>query len=184
MPYKTKISTRSSPHKHYCLATCFIFRKQPSTHICRDSTEINDKKPKNHIKNKQNMKKILFASALISCVMGASAQNIIERPSFGDNWQIGIDAGLTTPLRGHSFFGNMRPTVGLHIGNQLTPIFGIGLESAFGINTSTQNNGVKSKTAFDNSYFGAYGTLNLTNAFLGFSCEPRPFTVDALLGIG
>ena len=130
------------------------------------------------------MKKILFASALISCVMGASAQNIIERPSFGDNWQIGIDAGLTTPLRGHSFFGNMRPTVGLHIGNQLTPIFGIGLESAFGINTSTQNNGVKSKTAFDNSYFGAYGTLNLTNAFLGFSCEPRPFTVDALLGIG
>lgn len=130
------------------------------------------------------MKKILLATALISCAMGASAQNIIERPTFGDNWQFGIDAGVTTPLKGHSFFGNMRPTVGVHVGNQFSPVFGLGLETAFGINTSTQNQGVSSKTAFDSSYLGAYGTINLTNAFLGFSCEPRKFTIDALLGVG
>ena len=60
------------------------------------------------------MKKFLVATALAGCVMGASAQNIIERPTFGDNWNIGLDAGLTTPLKGHSFFRNMRPSVGLH----------------------------------------------------------------------
>lgn len=143
----------------------------------------NDTNPK-HIKNKQNMKKFLFASALMGCVMGASAQDIIERPKFGDNWQIGIDAGINTPLKGHSFFGNIRPTVGAHLGKQFNPIFGLGLESLFGINTSSQNGGRHSKTAFDNSYFGLYTTYNLTNAFMGYSCEPRKFSLDALLGMG
>lgn len=130
------------------------------------------------------MKKLLLATALVSCVMGASAQNLIERPTFGDNWQVGIDAGINTPLKGHSFIGNIRPTVGAHIGKQFSPIFGLGLETAFGINTSTQNHGWDSKTAFDSSYLGAYGTFNLTNAFKGFTCEPRKFSVDALLGVG
>ncbi|MCM1355442.1 MAG: OmpA family protein [Staphylococcus sp.] len=130
------------------------------------------------------MKRILLASALVGCMMGASAQNIIERPTFGDNWQLGLDAGLTTPLKGHSFFQNMRPTVGLHLGKQLTPLFGIGVEGVAGINTSTVNGGRSSKTAFDDTYLGAYGTFNFTNAFCGFRCEPRMFSVEALLGIG
>ena len=130
------------------------------------------------------MKRILLASALVGCIMSASAQDIIERPTFGDNWQIGLDGGITTPLKGHSFFGNIRPNVGLHIGKQLTPLFGLGVEGIAGINTSSVNGGRHSKTAFDNTYVGAYGTFNLTNAFCGFRCEPRAFTVDALVGIG
>lgn len=130
------------------------------------------------------MKRFILASALVGCIMGASAQDLIERPTFGDNWQIGLDGGITTPLKGHSFFQNIRPTVGLHIGKQLTPLFGLGVEGVAGINTSTVNGGRSSKTAFDNTYLGAYGTFNLTNAFCGFRCEPRAFTLDALLGIG
>ncbi|MDE5664869.1 MAG: OmpA family protein [Duncaniella sp.] len=130
------------------------------------------------------MKRFILASALVGCIMGASAQNLIERPTFGDNWQLGLDGGITTPLKGHSFFGNMRPTVGLHLGKQLTPLFGLGIEGVAGINTSTVNGGRSSKTAFDDTYLGAYGTFNLTNAFCGFSCDPRPFTIDALVGIG
>ena len=130
------------------------------------------------------MKKFLVATALAGCVLGASAQNIIERPTFGDNWNIGIDAGATTPLKGHSFFQNMRPTVGLHFGKQLTPLFGVGVEGVFGINTSSVNGHRHSHTAFDNSYVGGYGTFNLTNAFLGFSCDPRPFGLEAVAGIG
>ncbi len=124
------------------------------------------------------MKKYLLLTAAASMFAAANAQNVIERPTFGDNWQIGIDAGVTTPLRNHAFFGSMRPEVGVHIGKQLTPLFGAGVESMFGINTTA------SKTAFDNSYLGAYATFNLTNAFCGFKCEPRKFTVDALLGAG
>ncbi|WP_289732828.1 OmpA family protein [uncultured Duncaniella sp.] len=130
------------------------------------------------------MKRLILASALVGCIMGASAQDLIERPTFGDNWQLGLDGGITTPLKGHSFFGNMRPTVGLHLGKQLTPLFGLGIEGVAGINTSTVNGGRSSKTAFDDTYIGAYGTFNLTNAFCGFRCEPRPFTIDAVVGIG
>ncbi len=130
------------------------------------------------------MKRLILASALVGCIMGASAQDLIERPTFGDNWQLGLDGGITTPLKGHSFFGNMRPTVGLHLGKQLTPLFGLGIEGVAGINTSTVNGGRSSKTAFDDTYLGAYGTFNLTNAFCGFRCEPRPFTIDAVVGIG
>lgn len=130
------------------------------------------------------MKRIILVSAIVGCMMGASAQNIIERPTFGDNWQLGLDAGLTTPLKGHSFFQNMRPTVGLHLGKQLTPLFGLGVEGVAGINTSSVNGQRHSKTAFDNTYLGAYGTFNLTNAFCGFRCEPRSFSVEALLGVG
>lgn len=130
------------------------------------------------------MKRILLASALVGCVMGASAQNIIEAPSFWDNYQIGIDGGVTTPLKGHSFLGNIRPAVGLHIAKQMTPIFGLGVEGVAGINTSSVNGQRHSKTAFDNTYVGAYGTFNLSNLFGGFTCDPRPFTVDAVAGIG
>ncbi|MDE6429952.1 MAG: OmpA family protein [Duncaniella sp.] len=130
------------------------------------------------------MKRFILASALVGSIMGLSAQNVIERPTFGDNWQIGLDGGVTTPLKGHSFFKNIRPTVGLHIGKQLTPVFGLGVEGLAGINTSTANGGRSSKTAFDNTYVGAYGTFNLSNLFGGFRCEPRPFTVDAVAGIG
>lgn len=130
------------------------------------------------------MKKYLLLTAAASIFAVANAQNVIERPTAGDNWQIGVDAGVTTPLTGHSFFGNMRPAVGVHVGKQFTPLFGAGVESMFGINTSTQNRGISSKTAFDNSYLGAYATLNLSILFGGFTCEPRKFTVDALLGAG
>lgn len=130
------------------------------------------------------MKKILLAAAFVGCMMSANAQDVIERPTIADNWSVGVDAGVTTPLKGHSFFGNMRGNFGLHVEKQISPLFGLGAEAAWGVNTSTVNGGLRSKTAFDNSYVGGYGFIDLTNAFLGFSCEPRVFTVDLVGGLG
>ena len=130
------------------------------------------------------MKKILIAAACVGCLASANAQDVIERPTFADNWSIGLDAGVTTPLKGHSFFGNMRGNFGLHVDKQISPLFGIGAEAAWGVNTSTVNGGLRSKTAFDNSYVGGYGTLNLNNVFGGFKCEPSPVTVDLVAGLG
>lgn len=125
------------------------------------------------------MKKTILAAALASgCLFSVSAQNVIERPTFGDNWQIGLDAGVTAPIKGHGFFKNMRSQNGIHIQKQLTPLVAIGAEGAWGINTTS------SKNIFDTHYVGPYGTLNLTNAFCGFSCDPRPVTVDFKLGVG
>ena len=74
------------------------------------------------------MKKVLLAAAIAGCALTAGAQNVIERPTFGDNWTIGLDAGVTTPLKGHSFFQNMRGNYGIHVAKQLTPIVGVDLE--------------------------------------------------------
>ena len=92
------------------------------------------------------MKKILIAAACVGCLASANAQDVIERPTFADNWSIGLDAGVTTPLKGHSFFGNMRGNFGLHVDKQISPLFGIGAEAAWGVNTSTVNGGLRSKT--------------------------------------
>lgn len=124
------------------------------------------------------MKKVLIAAALAGCTISASAQNIIERPTFCDNWSIGLDAGGTTPLKGHSFIKNMRGNFGIHIAKQVSPILGIGIEGEWGVNTTSSRN------AFDSQYVGAYGTVNLNNLFGGFNCEPRSFWIDAEVGMG
>lgn len=125
------------------------------------------------------MKRLLLAAALTTgCLFGISAQNVIERPTVGDNWNLGIDAGVTTPLKGHSFFQNMRGQYGLHLGKQLTPIIGAGIEGAWGVNTT------HSATAFDTQYVGLYGTADLMTLLGGFSCDQRPFTIDAVVGAG
>ena len=131
------------------------------------------------------MKKVLLmAAALTAGVMAANAQDVVERTNFGSNWSIGVDGGVATPMTNHAFFGSMRGVAGIHIGKQITPLFGAGIESAFGVNTSSWNSPVRSHTAFDNSYVGVYGTMNLMELFGGFSCQPRPFTIEAVLGAG
>lgn len=126
------------------------------------------------------MKKFLLASAALAAVtaFGASAQTVMEMPTIKDNWNVGLDAGLTTHIKGHSFFQNMRPQLGVHFGKQLTPVFGVGVEGAWGINTTYSRN------AFDTQYIGAYANVNLTNLFCGYQCDGRKFWLDAVVGGG
>ncbi|MDE5744694.1 MAG: OmpA family protein [Paramuribaculum sp.] len=113
----------------------------------------------------------------------ASAQDALRATGIGSNWSIGLDGGVTTPLKKHPFFGDMRGTVGAHIAKQLTPTFGLGVEGQFGVNTSSWS-GHKSATAFDNLYLGAYGTVNLFNLFSGYVPAQRVFDIDAVAGAG
>lgn len=129
------------------------------------------------------MKRLLLVPAIALGVMTASAQ-AIEQPSFFNNFSVGINGGVTTPTYGHPFFKSMRPTVGLTVEKMATPSFGVGVESLFGINTSDFNNIAHSTTAFDNSYVGLYGKLDLFNLFGGYPCAIRPFTIDLKGGAG
>lgn len=131
------------------------------------------------------MKKILLAVATFGAIssLAASAQ-VVEQPRFFDNFSIGLDGGVTTPLNHQPFFGSMRGLVGLHVAKQITPTFGLGVEGNFGINTSTWKGRQYSSTAFDNSYVGAYGTVDLFNLFGGYNCGVRPFTIEAVAGSG
>lgn len=115
--------------------------------------------------------------------MTANAQ-AVEQPSFCDNWSIGVDGGVTTPMKNNAFFGGMRGIVGLNVKKQITPTFGLGVEGQFAINTSNWKGQVHSSTAFDNSYVGTFGTVDLFNLFGGYDCKTRPFTIEALAGAG
>lgn len=84
----------------------------------------------------------------------------------------------------HPFFKSMRPVVGITVDKMVTPAFGVGVESLFGINTSSFTGMGHSSTAFDNSYVGAYGKVDLFNLFGGYQCETRPFTIEAMAGAG
>ncbi|MDE6793357.1 MAG: OmpA family protein [Muribaculaceae bacterium] len=130
------------------------------------------------------MKKTIISAALVlGAVSAASAQQAIATPKFGDNWSLGINGGVTTPMNHGAFFGDMRPVVGLKLDKKITPVFKVGAEGNFAINTSTVR-GPHSYTAFDDSYVGAYGAVNLFNLFGGYPGETRPFEIEAQAGAG
>ena len=130
------------------------------------------------------MKKTLLAVALLSGVAATmSAQELtLQKPGFGDNWSIGLDGGVTTPLKGHSFLQNLRGAAGLHIQKNITPAFGVGAEGLWGVNTSSWT-GKKSSTAFDSQYVGAYGVVNLFKLFAPYG-ETGVFDIEAQAGAG
>ncbi len=131
------------------------------------------------------MKKNILAAVVIALTGTAiAAAQDIQQPKLFDNVSIGLDGGVTTPLHGQAFFGSMRGAAGLDIRKQITPTFGAGVEGLFGVNTSSWKNMVHSKTAFDNSYVGVYGTVDLFNLFGGYQCARRPFSIEALVGAG
>lgn len=130
------------------------------------------------------MKNLIVTTALaLGAISAASAQQAVEAPKFGDNWSLGINAGVTTPMNHHPFFKSMRPVVGLKLDKKITPVFKLGVESLFGINTSTVR-GPRSKTAFDDSYVGAFGAVNLMNLFGGYPGYVRPFDIEVQAGAG
>lgn len=129
------------------------------------------------------MKKTVLVAAIALGAMTASAQGI-EQSGFFDNWSLGLDGGVTTPLNHAAFWGNMRGVAGLHLDKQITPTFGMGVEATAAVNTSSWRGATHSTTAFDQSYVGTYATVDLFNLFGGYNCETRPFTIAAVLGAG
>lgn len=129
------------------------------------------------------MKKTVILSILALGAMSASAQDM-QTPKFFDNWSVGVNGGVTTPMKGQAFFGSMRGLAGINIEKQITPVLGMGVEGQFGVNTSSWKNRYHSSTAFDNSYVGAYATVDLFNLFGGYPCQLRPFTIQAVAGAG
>ena len=127
------------------------------------------------------MKKTLLTAVLALGALTAAAQ-AYEQPKFFDNWSIGLDGGVATPLTHHAFFGNMRGVFGAHIQKQVTPSFALGAEGLAGVNTSSWY-GPKSSIAIDNSYVGVYGALDLPTFFSGYD-PARKFGIEAVLGLG
>lgn len=117
----------------------------------------------------------MSAQAQVATVGGAAS-----------NWQVGIDGGATTPLKGSHFLKNARGAFGLHIDKMVSPVVGLGVEGIAFVNTSKwdMNGGVSNSLAIDNSYVGGYAKFNLMNLFGGYKCDGRFFEMEAVAGAG
>lgn len=121
---------------------------------------------------------MLVAVAAMAMAMSVNAQKAYEGTKFFDNWYVGLNGGGITPTSHSAFWKNMRGTVGVELGKQVTPVLGISFQGLTAVNTSM------SRTAFDALSLTANGKINLNNLFWGYNGAPRLFEVEAVAGIG
>lgn len=130
------------------------------------------------------MKKLLLFAALAAGTVGASAQTMAMMPQkFSDNWSIGVEGGVTTPMNHSPFFKNMRGMAGIHLQKQMSPVFGMGVEGIWDVNTSSWNGRTHSTTVFDRQYVGLYGSVNLFKLFGGYAYNSM-FNMEVVGGAG
>jgi len=110
-----------------------------------------------------------------------SAQSIMQS-KFTDNWYIGLNGGVATKTTGHdSWLKDLDPNFGLRIGKNITPVFGLAVES----NAYLSNKPWPSiRTAIRATNTSLLGTVNLNNLFGGYKGEPRAFELVAVYGLG
>ena len=126
------------------------------------------------------MKKSLLLLAGVLGISSLNAQTTDEEQyvKFRDNWSIGINGGIVTPLTHSAFFKNARATMGIDLNKQLSPIYGLTLENMWSINTFESN------AAFDASNLMLLHRVNLNNVFSRYKGKPSLFEVEALAGFG
>lgn len=139
------------------------------------------------------MKKLFLMLAVAMMTASVSAQKTaVTANKAGDNWYIGINAGVATPMNKFDFGGTkygfmkgVSPEFGFRLGKNLTTVFGLALDvNAYFLNKSDSKSMFGSKTFINATDFDILSTWNLSNAFAGYKGEPRAFEVIALVGGG
>lgn len=117
---------------------------------------------------------------------GASAQTTVAGSKFTDNWSFTLKGGAVMSSKSvadNGFWDNARGIVGAELRKQVTPVFGLGVEGEWTINTSSWA-GYRSGNWFDHQYVGVFGAVNLMNAFAGYTGAPRLFELEVVGGTG
>ncbi|MDO4319853.1 MAG: OmpA family protein [Bacteroidales bacterium] len=131
------------------------------------------------------MRKLIISAVFAALgLFAAGARGVGVRADAADNWSVGVDAGVAVPVKGAAFFGDMRGTVGVNVDKAFTPVFGLGAEAWWGVNTSSWRGMTHSPTAFDNSYVGLNGTLDMVALVRGRACDPSRWGLGITAGAG
>ena len=118
------------------------------------------------------MKKVILLAAIALGTMGAQAQTTVAGSKFTDNWSFTLKGGAvmsSNNVADEGFWNGARGIVGAELRKQITPVFGLGVEGEWTINTSSWT-GLKS--------------ANLMNAFAGYTGAPRVFELELVAGTG
>ncbi len=120
---------------------------------------------------------------LLSFAVGANAQTVVESKTF-DNFYVGINGGAEVKTTQVATFENIRPTVGVRVGRNFTPVFGVAVDGQFYLDNADGKPWTDIKTAFSGVNVSILPTINLSNWFFGYKGEPRTFEVSTITGIG
>ena len=139
------------------------------------------------------MKKLFFVLAAAMLTVSASAQKTtITSNKAGDNWYVGANVGIATPIakfpyqndaEGAGRLKGFAPKLGVRVGKNLTTVFGLALDADLYFEASDKS-AMKQYTFIDAINVDLLGTFNLSNAFAGYKGEPRAFEVIGLIGGG
>lgn len=132
------------------------------------------------------MKKAILLAAMALSMAGASAQTTVAGSKFTDNWSFTLKGGAVMSSKSvadNGFWDDARGIVGAELRKQITPVFGLGVEGEWTINTSSWA-GYRSGNWFDHQYVGVFGAFNLMNAFAGYTGAPRLFELEVVGGTG
>ena len=121
--------------------------------------------------------------------VSVNAQNTtITANKGGDNWYMGINAGVATPQQkfgDYGFFKGFAPKLGVRVGKNLTTVFGLAADvDLYFLSKEDSKSMMGTKTFIDNMNVDLMGTFNLSNLFAGYPGEPRTFEVIGLAGLG
>ncbi len=84
------------------------------------------------------MKKIILSLALAAGFVCANAQQSLVNPEITDNVYVGVNLGANTNLAGNKFFP-VNPTLGIRVGKDISPIFGVNVEATAWFGSHTEN---------------------------------------------
>lgn len=136
------------------------------------------------------MKKLFLAIALMMGFVAANAQATLQGSKPLDNISITLKGGAVSPFQHYAFFKSARGEFGIELRKQITPVFGLGVEGEWTINTSswTKNPagiwGPHSANILDHQLIGPFAAINLSNLFGGYKGTPRLVEAEAVMGLG
>jgi len=127
------------------------------------------------------MKKFILTLVIaFMMIFTANAQIATEKSNALDNINIGVTAGVSTPLDFNSIFP-LNTNVGVKIGKNFTPVFGIQAE---GIAFLNDNHFSDINTTVKATNVGGNLVFNLSNIFGGYNGTPRVFEISTVTGMG
>lgn len=146
------------------------------------------------------MKKFIFTLAIaMMAIISVNAQTATEVSKVLDNTYVGVEAGVSTPLNFNSMFP-VNPAVGVKLGKEFTPVFGLEVEGVAILSDNFYRDGVNGsipaagafnvhKAGSVNTFVkatnvGLNGVINWSNLLLGYQGTPRFFEVKTNTGIG
>lgn len=127
------------------------------------------------------MKKFIFMIAALMTLLVSNVNAQYEGNELTDNWAVGVNAGVHTPLKNHGMFGDMSPTFALTLTKYFNPVFGFGVEGQTYVNARDQYH---SCTFPYTTNISGLGYVNLTNLVFGYVDKPRFLELQAFYGLG